>query len=635
MIDLKAKMIAIDTETTGLNPWDRFHPARPFAFPFYDSFGNKEYFRWEVNPKNREVYPDPDSHRRIHQILTCPADKVFFNASFDVRMLEMSGFKISGEIHDALILMHVLTGGSEFSYELKPLSEKYLGISNQDEIELMESIRAARREGRKKKWMLAEDIKGDCWMADPRLCYKYAMMDVKRTLMLFILGKERLEKDPDLVKVYERERRLWPVVKSMEDRGTRVFLKDLRKLETFYTDYMNKQLRLVEKEGGKGLNLNSHVQLAKVFFKDRGHKPIKMTEAGNPSMDGGVLVKLANKDNLARLILEYRTAKHAITGFIEPYNRFRVKEADKTWVLHPSFRQCGPVTGRFRCSDPNLMQVASNDGVKNKSSIELRPREAFGPRKDHIWYLPDYSQMEVWVFAALAQDKLMLDTLMSGKDFHGAIAEKVWGKRSDFKEKYAKHRARAKFMTWCKLYGGGVRAVAEQLGVKQKKAQRLIFEYDTEVPGIQKYIKRTVNLSDRQGFLKNPYGRVYFIDEFYGYKGVNYMVQGTSADILKVSMIRVQKLLNKFPGCQILLTLHDELVIEVPLEFHSKRLMRKIIKAMQKGHSKVLNISVPLPVDMSVAHSRWSDVEDLCRKHLNPIEDKNTKECSEKGCNHA
>jgi DNA polymerase-1 len=531
--------------------------------------------------------------------------------------------------------MHVLTGGSEFSYELKPLAEKFLGISNQDEIDLLDSIRKGRREGRKKGWALAEELKGDCWLADPDLCRKYAIMDAKRTLMLYMIGKEKLEADPDLVKVYRREMRLWPVVKSMEDTGTRVFRRDLKQLETFYNNYMVKQRALADKEGGKGLNFNSHKQLAKVFFEKRGHKIKKHTEAGNPSMDASVLVQLAQKDSLAKCILEFRTAKHAMTGFITPYNRFRVKESPKTWVIHPNFRQTGPVTGRFRCGDPNLMQVAANDGVKNKSSIELRPREAFGPRKDCLWYLPDYSQMEVWGFASLAQDKLMLDVLMSGKDIHGSLAEKVWGKKEDFRENFKKYRAHAKLMTWCKLYGGGPRAVAEQLGVSEAEAKQLIFEYDEEIPGINLYIKRTVNLSDRQGFVKNPYGRIYYIDKHFGYKAVNYMVQGTCADILKVSMIRVQKLLNEFPGCQILLTLHDELVIEIPLKHHSKSLMKKIVLAMQRGHSKILKIPVPLPVDISITKTRWSDVTDLCRKHFNPITDKNAKECVEKGCNHA
>lgn len=635
MIDLNAPYLAIDTETTGLNPWARIHPARPFAFSFYDSFGHREYHRWEVDPMTREVIPSMSSRARMQTLLSSPAEKVFFNANFDIRMIEMSGFAIEGKIQDALILMHVLTGGSEFSYELKPLSEKYLGISKKDEIDLLESIRKGRREARKKKWSLAEELKADCWLGDPELCKKYALTDAERTMLLFLVGKKKLEENPELIPVYDREMRLRPVVKAMEDRGTRVFLKDLRKLRIFYQDHMDKQRALADKEGGKGLNFNSHKQMVETFYKKRGHKVKQFTEAGNPRLDAATLLKLAKKDPLAKCILEHRTAKHAISGFIEPYDRFRVKEAKKTWVLHPNFRQCGPVTGRFRCSDPNLMQVASNDAIRNKSSIELRPRETFGPRKNHVWYLPDYSQMEVWVFAYLSQDKLMCDTLLSGKDFHGSIAEKVWGKKPDFKENYSKHRARAKFMTWCKLYGGGARAVAEQLEISESEAKQLIFEYDTEIPGINLYIKRTINLSDRQGFVRNPYGRIYFLDEHFGYKAVNYLVQGTSADILKTAMIRVQKLFRKYPGCHILLTLHDELVIEVPLKYHSKKLMRKIIKAMQRGHSEVLNIPVPLPVDMSITRTRWNAVKDLCRKHLNPITDKNAKECVERGCNHA
>lgn len=621
MIDLNAKYIAIDTETTGLLPfgdekrWGHY-PARPFAFSFYDSEGNKEYVRGVVRPHTRGVVLPRILDKRVNEILLSPAEKVFFNLQFDLRMLEMSGFQVSGKLHDAQFLMHIVTGGAEREYGLKPLSIKYLGIGDDDQTELIDSVHKARRIGKKKGWALAEDAKADYWMGDPDLCRKYAIKDAKRTMMLFLLAKDIAEEDPDLVKVYRREMLLFPVVYKMINRGIRVYGKRINKLEKFYKSYMQKQLALADKHGGKGLNFNSHKQLAQEFFVKRKYTAEKLTPAGDPSIGGDVLTDLSKKDPLAKCIIEYRAAKHAISGFLEPYKRFRVWE-NGCWVIHPFFRQVGPITGRFGCGDPNLMQVADSKGVKNKADISLRPRECFGPRKNHILYMPDFSQMEVWVFAFLAQEPYMMKTLLDGKDIHGANATKVWGHLPDFKKNYSSHRALAKFLMWCKLYGGGINAIAQQLLIEPEKAAQYSQEYDEAFPEAKTYIKRTGNLADRIGWVKNPYGRKYIIESGKGYKAVNYMVQGSCADIMKIAMIRVAETLDTYaPKAGIVLTLHDELAIEVPIENHCMSLMHLITKAMQKGHSQVLNIPVPLPVDMAVVKRRWSKPTELCREHL-------------------
>ena len=626
MINLNSKYIAIDTETTGLNPWDRFYPARPFAFSFYDSKGNSEYHRYHVDPKTREVLPSKDFIKegsllntpvyRIQEILSSPAEKVFFNANFDIRMLEKSGFVVSGKIHDALVLMHIVTGGAEIVYGLKPLSKKYLGIEDDDQKALVTSVNKGRREAKKRAWCLSKrSNKEDYWLADPKLCEKYAVRDAKRTMVMFLTAKEKIQTEPRLVEVYKREMTLMPIVKKMEDTGVRVFKKDLVRLGSFYKDYMKEQKLVAEKEGGKNLNFKSPQQLVKIFYKDRGHRITKFTPKGNPKIDGVILQKFAKTDPLAKAILEYRAASHAITGFIEPYNRFRVKESKGTWVLHTNYRQTGPKTGRFAAGDPNLMQVADSKGVKNKADITLRPRECFGPRKKHVWYLPDFSQMEVWTFAFLAKEKFMMETLLSGKDIHGAMAKQAYGDMPDFEKNYESHRARAKFMTWCKLYGGGINAIAEQLLITPEQAKVYSDAYDSGFPGLKRYIQKTSELAESQGWVQNPYGRKYIIDPHFGYKAVNYMIQGTCADIMKTAMINVDEVLNEGIG-NMLLTLHDELVIEIPKRINCKTLKQDITKAMQKSHSEVLGIPVPLPVDMAIVTRRWSEPVKLCRIHF-------------------
>ena len=131
-------------------------------------------------------------------------------------------------------------------------------------------------------------------------------------------------------------------------------------------------------------------------------------------------------------------------------------------------------------------------------------------------------------------------------------------------------------------------------------------QFNSQLPGIQTFMKRMINKAERDGKIVNPLGRTYFIEPKFSYKAVNYLVQGTSADILKNAMIRINTLFEeRWPGCEILLTLHDELVMEIPLKYHSKRLMREIITEMQRD-SAAVNVPVPLPVGMKIAPKVWA-----------------------------
>ncbi len=641
-LDPKNAVVAVDSETTGLCPWGDvqkwgFFPARAFAFSFYTWDGETRYFRWKVDPLTREVLPNQKELLQMKALMENPkVTKVLHNASFDLRMFRMLGIHTQGKVHDTLIMAHVATGGSELSYALKPFCKKFLDYSDDDETALEESVKSKRLAARKLGWKIAvqhlngkNPVKADFWMADPKLCERYAIQDVERTMLLFRILQDELKSEPQKQEVYEKELQLSKVVQRMEDRGVRVFPEELSKLRKEYTAYTEKQLKVSEENGGKDLNFRSNKQMVKKFYLEKGYAP-KLNAKGNPSIDGDKLVELARTDVLAKAILEYRGGSQMLSAFLDPYERFRVLESPNTWVLHPNYRQCGPVTGRFSCSDPNLMQVASETSGRRRADLILRPREAFGPRENHIWYMPDYSQIEVWVFAFLAKEETMIQALLSGRDFHGTVAEKVWGKKADFEKEKSYYRKRAKLLMFCKLYGGGVKKVAYLTDSSYDEAQQFVSEYDQELPGIKTFMNRMVNQAQRDGFIMNPFGRFYYIEPDFAYKSVNYLVQGTSADILKNAMVRVQEVLDKhWPGAQLLLTLHDELGIEVPLKYHSKKIMKDIINSMQADSGKI-GSPVPLPVDMDVVKKRWNKGFELCRKHLNYVENCPETECVEK-----
>lgn len=631
MLNLASKIVSFDTESTGLNPYGDLkrwgcYPARPFAFSFCDQDGNTEYFRFKVDPFNRRVIYTSPSFQKIKSILEDKSiTKICHNLSFDYKMCLFIGIKLQGTLEDTLFMSHIVTGGTEISYALKPLCQRMMDYPDDDQKDLLESVKQARREGKKLGWKIAEEeiqgkdfIKSDYWLGDSRLCETYARQDAERTMLLFLGLQNKIKENYDLNRTYAREKRLFYVTTKMELIGTRCYPEKLVDLEKFYLEYQKKQQILADKIGIKGMNFKSSKQKSEYFFNKMKYVPLKKTKVtkkgggGNPSTDGDSLVYFAEKynDPLAKIILEHNTAGHMLSSFIGPYKRFKVTE-NNFEVLHPNFRQVGPITGRYSCGDPNLQQSASEESGRRKAEIALRPRELLGPRDGYVWYLPDYSQIEVWVFAFLSGEESMTKALLSGQDFHASVAEMVWGENKDYIERKEHYRKRAKNLMFCKLYGGGIGKIAMMTNSTEAEASKFVGEYNKKFPAVELFMNRMINKVSREGKIINPFGRVYFIERDKAYKSTNYIVQGTSADVLKEAMIHVDNLFEtKWKGARILLTIHDELVLEIPEELHCKRLMREIVKAMQKD-SSVLGCPVPFPVGMKIAKKYWSHTKDI------------------------
>ena len=344
-------------------------------------------------------------------------------------------------------------------------------------------------------------------------------------------------------------------------------------------------------------------------------------------------------DPLAKAVLEFKAAGQTIGSFLDVYERYWVQETwsdvlgrhqgaldsgvlveselralfdgagdEGVWVLHPGYKQTGTITGRLSCSDPNLMQVASETTGRRKADIQSRPREAFGPRPGCWWYLPDYSQIEVWLFAFLSGEEKMQQTLLSGAHFHTAIATQVFGGRPDFKEHKEYYVKCAKLIMFAKLYGGGLKKLAGLLKMPPAEAKLFIEQYEAELPGVPAFMKTMIARATRDGVIYNPFGRRYTFEPHYAYTSVNYLIQGTAADVMKNALIRIHRTLtDQWPGVKLLLTIHDEIIVEVPDSLHCKALMRDVVAAMQ-GDREALGMPVPLPVEMKMVPpgGRWA-----------------------------
>ena len=730
--------IAFDTEGTGLIPYGTpaywgYHPARPFAYSFCDGDGNTAYFRFRVDPKTRRVIPEEKGMAIIHRMNTEKQFQIIgHNIAYDFRMTASMGAPIRHHtVLDTMILAHVVTGGDELTYALKPLSKKYLKFADDDEKQLEHAVATARRAAKAAGWMIAigkkelekgdigvfagnKPIKADYWLVpspdareDPStenvdvddpdidMTKRYAVGDVLRAQMLAQLWMPHVETDPRLARTLRREMALFWALRRMEIRGTRVYPERIDYLIKWYERYMKKMRTMADAHGGAGMNFMSPKQLTKKFYDEKKVTPVYYTPKGQAYVDMALAVKppdldtgfchpddrkeydtfmaLANKhrtlgkdqlaelggtdedtgeyrDPLAKAILEWRAAKQTIKSFLNIYKTFYYPESitgpaptqhvrgqggfidaagtfrtwqsvwGETWVLHPNYNQTGAVTGRMTCSDPNLQQVASATTGLRKADIPARPRECFGPRPGCVWYLPDYSQIEVWLFAFMSGEKNMQDLLLSGYDFHQGVADKSFVHREDYEERKKYYRKLAKLIMFGKLYGGGV-GTPERPGRMTKLLQQpfeetkaFIDSFEEQFRSVAVFSKQLIREIRKTNDLWNPFGRRYELGHEWAYKGVNYLIQGTAADILKNATIRLDYLLYHprwaYPGLALLNSIHDEFIIEVPLAVHSRRLMREIIYVMQMD-SKELNLPVPLPVGMKVAKARWASTLDI------------------------
>jgi DNA polymerase I-like protein with 3'-5' exonuclease and polymerase domains len=678
MLDTPNNILFYDTETTGLWPWPLLSraevgcaPDRPFAFSFMNTNEETAFFRAEVDPFTREVI-----YRGVQDELEWLKSKVqdrgmrlvCHNLNFDRRMTEMiEGIDLTWRCQqeDTLTMSRVVDS-TVLDHRLNPLCKKHFEIDDDDEKALLDSTRRSRNAAKKKGWRVAtkqthqkDPVKADYWLADETLLEEYSVRDVYRVGCLFFLLQELLDWNAEgkreeqaaelgpgkLWDVYENEMQVIRTSYRMETHGMTHLDDTTEELRQYYSAYMRKQRTKMKKLGHGDLNPQSPKQMKDVFIEQKGYRtsqrtrPSKRFAAGQPKIDAEQLMAWArgsaagadvdgdgpDGDRLARAGLEWKAGKKVIE-YLDSYDFFTCLREDGSKVIHPNWNPNGAVTGRYSCSAPNLQQITSAETSRRHSQIRARNRECFGPRPGHLWYLPDYSQIEVWVFAFCAQEKAMIEALLSGHDFHFSTARAAWGDRDDFctcgsgdlydpknhENCLSKWwRQRAKMILFSKFYGGGLDKIADLIRCSKKEARGFVEDFENQMPGVPQYMRRLVSEVSETGILINLFGREYRINPSFAYKSVNYMIQGSSADVLKRSLVRLDRLFRRhYPEAFLCGSVHDEVVIELPEEYHNELFMRQIIKEMQRDSRVVPGLKIPLPVTMAVADDHMSGKED-------------------------
>src|SRR5690606_157543 len=302
--------------------------------------------------------------------------------------------------------------------------------------------------------------------------------------------------------------------------------------------------------------------------------------------------KLKERELLPPLVLQYRQLSKMVSTYYDTFlekavDRWTAPSGREYGVLHCRFNQSAADTGRFSSSDPNL---------QNQPRL-LGPRECFVPRRGRWnWHL-DYSQVEMRFFCHFAEDKGMAKAI--DDDVHLYVATKIYKKPKDQVTK--EQRKRAKSTGFGILYGSGPAKQAETLTSKglpttKLEASVIVAAYHREFPSVRRLTNRLKSELLRNGYIVNPFGRRYHIDKSFSYKGLNYMCQGSSADLIKRAMVDVWNWLRKMGyKARLIMTVHDELVIECP-----RNEMKKVIPQVMKMMERKKEYFVPIIAEAEV-----------------------------------
>lgn len=357
----------------------------------------------------------------------------------------------------------------------------------------------------------------------------------------------------------------------------------------------------IEQQAGTGVNLNSPKQLAELLFVKLGLPPMKKTKGKTGlSVDAEVLEALAADYPIAEQIMEHRSLTKLKGTYIDALPLLVSKQSGR---LHTTYQQVVAATGRLSSTDPNLQNIPI------RSELGQQIRAAFVAAPGHVLIAADYSQIELRVLAHLSQDPLLVDSFRSGEDVHTRTAIEMFGPEEG---KQSDKRRAAKMINYGIVYGLTDYGLATRLQIERRLAKKYIEEYFARYHGVRSFMDELVRRARSDGGARTLRGRFRPLPDLTsknfpmrGYAermAKNTPIQGTAADILKQAMIDVQRVLEQqAPTTRMLLTVHDELVLEAPIAATAS-----VCALVKQTMEQAETLSVPLVVDVGSA-TNWSD----------------------------
>lgn len=436
-----------------------------------------------------------------------------------------------------------------------------------------------------------------------RAACDYACEDVDFTLRLYKRFQPDLEQQQVDGLFHDLEMPLIPVLARMEGAGVRID-------EVFFQEMsrkLNHDLELVQqeiwKEAGAEFNISSNPQLREILYEKLGLPVLKRTKTG-PSTDARVLEELAAQGHrVPVLLMEYREMEKLRGTYVDALPRM---VNPRTGRIHTSFNQAVAATGRLSSSDPNLQNIP----IRTQLGREIR--RGFIAEPGHVLLAADYSQIELRILAHFSGDEPLVRAFQEGIDVHRQTAAVVFD--VPVGEVTAEQRGRAKTINFATLYGQGPFALAQQLGISRDEAKLFIAAYFERFSGVRRFLDEQVESARDRGYVETLMGRRRYVPELQSSNGnirqfgervaQNTPIQGTAADLLKKAMIEVDRALEGSNwGARLLLTVHDELLFEVPEDRVDD--VRPVVVDLMEG---AVELSVPIAVDWGAGIS-WYEAK--------------------------
>jgi DNA polymerase-1 len=577
----KQKSFCFDIETTSLDRFD----ARLLGI----AFSWKAHEGWYLPYSESQI-------SNLKSLFSTPAEKSGHNLKYDLSVLHHHGIEVAGPFFDTMLADTLVA--PERRHSMDYLSEILLGYSPIKLADIATPQAAAPASD--DLFAFAANPKAskelDIASIPPAVLAEYAAEDADVTFQLAAKIRPLLAEAGQEKILGEIEGPLLPVLVRMEMEGIVVDPHALGTIGLELQQQIDELAQSIHHHAGRPFNIASPKQLGEILFDHLGlMDKAKKTKTGQYKTDEQTLASLEGKHPVIADILAWREATKLKSTYLDALPKFIVPETGR---IHTHFHQLVAATGRLASSDPNLQNIP----VRSEAGRKIR--KAFVPREGFTLLSCDYSQIELRVMAALANDATMIEAFRNRIDIHTVTAAKVFVVEPE--NVTPAMRRTAKMVNFGIIYGISAFGLSQRLAIPRAEAAAIIEAYFREYPAIKEFMERTVTEARQAGYVETLAGRRRYFPDLNSANqnirgnaeraAINTPIQGTAADMIKLAMIRIDSLLRENPWkSKMLLQVHDELVFDLALE-EQDELVPLILDAM--------TTALPLPhgVPVEVEH---------------------------------
>lgn len=577
-------VLSFDTETTGLSIDDKLICAS-----FYQHSTKSKCAVFIDNPNIFSGVPLNEFVDIIKPILqTYPI--ICHNAKFDVWVMKRIGIDNVNIVDDTMLMIHCFDGNllkqleASLKRDLKISKPTYSEICGLKFDKIDWEVHTKPYSTFTGKKNIVEHFH-DSAITKENLGV-YAADDTHATYLLYEYWKPRILKDEKIYSNYKRiELPLINCLVDMKHSGVKIDLSVLDPIEKSAVKRLQELENAIYDYVGYEFNIGSSKQLSKILYEDLRYPVPSRTDKGAPSTDKHSMKKLAEDGyELASMLSEHSAISTLLASFLQAVPKL----LDKDGRLRGDLNSAGTVTGRFSSSNPNMQNAPNNNSYPFRS--------AYVPKEGCVFVGFDFSQIEPRILAHVTKDKKLSEVFVKGNDIYQSIADAV-----------NITRKQSKVLVLAIMYGMGADSVAASLQITKKQADKFLSDF------FQKYSEVTL----WKNYMEDKIKKDLFSTTIFGRKrkfkyanaealrqGVNSIIQGSAADIMKLTMIRVYKCLKeKYPGAVPVMSVHDELIVETPIEYAND--VYKDIKHIAENQG----LRVPVKVDIKIC-TCWSQMKD-------------------------